>query len=88
MELRLHASRDFAYAIIIGSLGFVTWHGVLAWVLLGVQLAVGNTLLLKAGRTGPGTVKFHHRTMLAIVTLTTLHVLLTGISLHSIFRAS
>ena len=27
VELRLHASRDFAYAIIIGSLGFVTWHG-------------------------------------------------------------
>ena len=27
VELRLHASRDFAYAIIIGSLGFATWHG-------------------------------------------------------------
>ncbi len=27
LELRLHAARDFAYAIIIGSLGFVTWHG-------------------------------------------------------------
>ena len=24
-ELRLHAARDFAYAIIIGSLGFLTW---------------------------------------------------------------
>jgi hypothetical protein len=24
LELRLHAARDFAYAIIIGSLGFVT----------------------------------------------------------------
>jgi hypothetical protein len=33
VELRLHASRDFAYAIIIGSLGFVTWHGAFAWVL-------------------------------------------------------
>lgn len=33
-ELRLHAARDFAYAIIIGSLGFVTWNGVLAWALL------------------------------------------------------
>lgn len=33
IELRLHASRDFAYAIIIGSLGFVTWNGPLAWVL-------------------------------------------------------
>jgi hypothetical protein len=39
LELRLHAARDFAYAIIIGSLGFVTWNGVLAWVLLGLLLA-------------------------------------------------
>ena len=38
VELRLHASRDFAYAIIIGSLGFVTWRGALAWVLLGLLL--------------------------------------------------
>lgn len=38
LELRLHAARDFAYAIIIGSLGFVTWNGVLAWVLLGLLL--------------------------------------------------
>lgn len=35
-ELRLHAARDYAYAIIIGSLGFVTWHGTLAWVLFGL----------------------------------------------------
>lgn len=33
LELRLHASRDSAYAIIIGSLGLVTWLGALAWVL-------------------------------------------------------
>ena len=38
-ELRLHAARDFAYAVIIGSLGFVTWHGTLTWVLLGLLLA-------------------------------------------------
>ena len=36
VELRLHATRDFAYAIIIGSLGFVTWNGPLAWILLGI----------------------------------------------------
>jgi len=36
VELRLHAARDFAYAIIIGSLGFVTWHGALAWALLAL----------------------------------------------------
>ena len=39
VELRLHASRDFAYAVIIGSLGFATWQGGLAWVLLGLLLA-------------------------------------------------
>jgi hypothetical protein len=39
VELRLHAARDFAYAIIIGSLGFVSWHGTFAWVLLGLLLA-------------------------------------------------
>ena len=38
LELRLHAARDFAYAIIIGSLGFVTWHGGFAWVLLALLL--------------------------------------------------
>jgi uncharacterized protein len=38
LELRLHASRDFAYAIIIGTLGFVTWNGGLAWVLLTLLL--------------------------------------------------
>jgi hypothetical protein len=45
VELRLHASRDLAYAIIIGSLGFVTWHGAFAWVLLALLLAeIGITL--------------------------------------------
>lgn len=32
-ELKLHASRDFAYAVIIGTLGWVTWQGVWAFVL-------------------------------------------------------
>jgi hypothetical protein len=36
VELRLHATRDFAYAVIIGSLGFVTWNGFFAWVLLSL----------------------------------------------------
>ncbi len=36
VELRLHAARDFAYAIIIGTLGFLTWHGALAWLLLAL----------------------------------------------------
>ena len=38
-ELRLHATRDFAYAIIIGSLGFLTWNGAFAWMLLALLLA-------------------------------------------------
>ena len=38
VELRLHATRDFAYAIIIGSLGFVTWNGFFAWPLLALLL--------------------------------------------------
>ena len=36
VELRLHATRDFAYAVIIGSLGFVTWNGSFAWLLLSL----------------------------------------------------
>lgn len=32
-ELRLHAARDFAYAVIIGSLGWATWNGPLVWIL-------------------------------------------------------
>jgi hypothetical protein len=36
LELRLHAARDFAYAIIIGSLGFLTWNGAFAWILLAL----------------------------------------------------
>jgi hypothetical protein len=38
VELRLHATRDFAYAVIIGSLGFVTWNGGLAWLLAALLL--------------------------------------------------
>jgi len=38
VELRLHATRDFAYAIIIASLGFVTWNGFFAWLLLALLL--------------------------------------------------
>lgn len=39
VELRLHAVRDFCYAVIIGSLGFATWNGLLAWVLLAFLAA-------------------------------------------------
>ena len=39
LELRLHATRDFAYAIIIGSLGFLTWNGGFAAILLALLAA-------------------------------------------------
>lgn len=38
-ELKLHATRDFAYAIIIGSLGFVIWQGPLAYLLALILFA-------------------------------------------------
>lgn len=38
LELRLHATRDFAYAIIIGSLGFLTWNGAFTWILAALLL--------------------------------------------------
>jgi hypothetical protein len=31
-ELALHAYRDFAYAVLFGTIGWVAWHGALAWV--------------------------------------------------------
>lgn len=38
LELRLHAARDFAYAIVFGSLAWGEWRGALAWALAGVLL--------------------------------------------------
>ena len=37
-ELRLHASRDFAYAVVFGSLAWSTWNGVLIWPFAGILL--------------------------------------------------
>src|SRR5262249_2853136 len=37
-ELRLHAERDFAYAIVFGSLAWVAWQGWLVWLLALVVL--------------------------------------------------
>ncbi len=39
IELRLHAVRDFCYALIIGTLGYVTWQRVFAWILFAILLA-------------------------------------------------
>lgn len=38
-ELRLHAARDFAYALLFSSLAWVRWEGFWAWLLLMVLLA-------------------------------------------------
>src|SRR5215467_1844323 len=45
-ELRLHALRDFVYALLFGSLGWLTWNGLLAWVFL-LLLAVEVVLTLQ-----------------------------------------
>jgi hypothetical protein len=37
-ELRLHASRDFAYTIVFGSLAWTTWNGFWVWPLALVLL--------------------------------------------------
>jgi hypothetical protein len=37
-ELRLHAARDFAYAVVFGSLGWAAWEGWLAWLLAAILL--------------------------------------------------
>jgi hypothetical protein len=45
VELRLHASRDFAYTIVFGSLGWALWHGAWAWVFLAILIfEIGITL--------------------------------------------
>jgi uncharacterized protein len=37
-ELRLHAARDFAYAIVFGSLAWITWNGSWVWPLAAILL--------------------------------------------------
>lgn len=37
-ELRLHATRDFVYAVIIGSLAWLTWLGFWAYILFALLL--------------------------------------------------
>src|SRR5262245_46820331 len=37
-ELRLHATRDFAYTIVFGSLAWVVWQGWCVWLLVSVLL--------------------------------------------------
>lgn len=39
LELTLHAARDFFYAVLLGSIPWVTWDGALAWVFAALLLA-------------------------------------------------
>lgn len=42
-ELQLHAFRDFAYALLFGTIGWLTWNGLLAWLflsLLALEIAI------------------------------------------------
>lgn len=44
-ELRLHASRDFAYAIIFGSLAWGLWWGAWSWLFIAILVfEIGITL--------------------------------------------
>jgi hypothetical protein len=33
-ELQLHAARDFAYAVLFGTIGWLQWRGLFAWLFL------------------------------------------------------
>jgi hypothetical protein len=53
-ELRLHASRDFAYAIVFGSLAWTTWTGMLVWpfaAILLFEIVVTLTDFIEEDRT-------------------------------------
>ena len=53
-ELRLHASRDFAYAIVFGSLAWTTWNGALLVplvLILAFEIWVTLTDFLEEDRT-------------------------------------
>ena len=53
-ELRLHASRDFAYAIVFGSLAWATWNGAFVWLLAAVlvfEIVVTLTDFIEEDRT-------------------------------------
>ena len=53
-ELRLHASRDFAYALVFGSLAWITWLGLWIWpfaLILLFEIVVTLTDFIEEDRT-------------------------------------
>jgi hypothetical protein len=45
LELALHGSRDLAYTLLFGTIGWLTWNGALVWV-FGLLLAVEIVITL------------------------------------------
>jgi len=54
-ELKLHAARDFFYAVLFGTLPWLAWHGRWVWVL--VSVLVGEILLTLADFVVEATVR-------------------------------
>jgi len=53
-ELRLHAARDFAYAIVFGSLAWISWNGSWVWPLAAIlifEVVVTLTDFIEEDRT-------------------------------------
>jgi len=53
-ELRLHASRDFAYAVVFASLAWTTWNGMWIWplaLILVFEIVVTMTDFIEEDRT-------------------------------------
>lgn len=53
-ELKLHALRDFVYAALFGTIGWLTWNGLLAWIcllLLGIEIVITLADFLEEDRT-------------------------------------
>src|SRR5579871_5272744 len=53
-ELQLHAFRDFIYALLFGTIGWLTWNGLFAWLfllLLLMEIAITLSDFLEEDRT-------------------------------------
>jgi hypothetical protein len=74
-ELRLHAARDFIYAVIFATLPWFTWSGACAWLLCGLLLAEVLITLVdflverttRASQGGLATGEFVTHVIMAIV---------------------
>jgi uncharacterized protein len=54
VELALHASRDFAYALLFGTIGWLTWNGALVWLfaaLLATEIVITLWDFIEEDRT-------------------------------------